>query len=187
MPSPPPLSIAGFGWWLVAGSGLVAAAALFSSSREKTLFLFAIGFGLVTGLALRLLATSFSVSADRRVPWLAGGIVACGFLLSFVPSYQRTAREWQRIVSEPPADPIAAAVLKSAAQNASGQEVPRYTISQYLQRRLPGWLPPWPIAIFGAEWMLCGAIAVLAVRYGQSRPPHRQDNENHHDGHPIAV
>lgn len=154
-----PSSTEGFAWWFVSGSGLVVAAALFSSTREKPPVLFAIGLGLAAGLGLRLLATSFRANRDRRVPWQTGLIVACGFVLSFVPSYQRAARQWNAAVTRMPSDPIAAALLKSAAENQLADEVPRYSISQYLQQRFRNWSPPWPVVMFCAELVSCSLLA----------------------------
>lgn len=154
-----PSSKDGFAWWFVSGSGLVIAATLFSSTREKPPFLFAIGLGVAAGLGLRLLATSFRANQERHVPWLTGLIVACGFVLSFVPSYQRAARQWNAAVTRMPSDPIAAALLKSAADNQSADEAPRYSISQYLQQRFGDWSPPWPVVMFCAELVSCSLLA----------------------------
>lgn len=148
-----------FAWWLAAGTGLAIMAALFSATREKPAVLFAAGFGLLMGLALRLLAQSLDVQNESRVPWCAGLIVACGFVLCFVPSYRRAAQEWNRVLSEQPSDPLAAALMKRAEQAAATPAVRPYSLHQYLQRRLPAFPSPWPAVLFCAEWIGCGLIA----------------------------
>lgn len=157
--------------WILISCGLVLATALFSSTREKPVFVFAAGFGVAIGMAMRLLADALNVQRNRQMVLNAGLLAAGGFAICFVASYSRAARAWDRMRSQSPSDPIAAALIKSAEQDAPAiapAVLEPYSWKIYLARRFPGRSAPWPVAAFGAEWMLCVGVASLCVGVGKS-------------------
>jgi hypothetical protein len=163
MTSESPRSPDSFPLWLALSAAAVIGAALFSATRAKPPVLFLLGFGAVIGLVLRFLATSLSVARNWRTIVLAALLAGCGAILSFVPSYRREATLWDAARSEQPSDPLAAALLRQAAQDDPAGGVPPFTIQTYLSRRYPTWLSPWPEVLFSAEWLGCVLVTGLCV------------------------
>jgi hypothetical protein len=143
-----------------------AAMAVFAASRTKPPVIFAAGLGLALGVLLRFLADWMSVPRSRRAVLSVALISAAAFAASFGLGYRRAAIEWGQLHDAGPDNPLAAALLKSfpdadASDLVAGRQ--RFTVSDYLSRRLPSWPSPWPEVLCGAEWVLCIVIGGLCV------------------------
>ncbi|MFO0919293.1 MAG: hypothetical protein U0872_13400 [Planctomycetaceae bacterium] len=153
--------------WLVLSGGLVACAAVFAAARIKPPVIFAAGFGLAIGLALRSLAVWLQVPLGRRVIWAALLLSAVGFGLCFALSYRRAELDWRRIQApEPEHAALAEALLKNfpGADAESPRSLhPTFSFHEYLSGRYPDWRSSWPYALWGAEWALCVAITGLCL------------------------